>query len=83
MAVLSEAQQDVIDQLNAARVVYDQFELELRKEVADRKWAARAETRRLVRKAREMNVPMRQVGIALETSDHKTLKDYENDVRRN
>lgn len=83
MAVLSEAQQDVIDQLNAARVVYDQFELELRKEVSDRKWDARAETRRLVRKAREMNVPMRQVGIALETSDHKTLKDYENDVRRN
>ena len=82
MALLNEEQQALVTKLEEARVVYDTFEEELRKEVADRKWEARAETRRLVREARAAGVPMRQIGIALDTSDHRTLKNYENDVRR-
>lgn len=82
MAVMNEKQTELLKMLEGARVIYDNFEEELAYEVADRKWEARADTRRLVREAREAGVPYRQIGIALQTSDHRTLKDYEKDVRR-
>lgn len=82
MAIMNEEQQSLLDQLEEARVVYEIFEDGLRKENADRKWDERANIRRLVREARAMNVPFRQIGFALKTADHKTLKDYENNVRR-
>lgn len=82
MAVMNEEQQALLDQLEEARVVYETFEAKLREEVADRKWDERGNIRRLVREARAANVPFRQIGFALGTADHKTLKDYENDVRR-
>lgn len=82
MAVMNEKQTELLKMLEGARVIYDNFEEELAFEVADRKWEARGDTRRLVREAREAGVPYRQIGIALQTSDHRTLKDYEKDVRR-
>lgn len=82
MAVMSESQQQLLDELEQAGVDFTNFEEALRKEVADRKWEAKANLRRLVREARGEGVPMRKIGFALGTSDHKTLKDYENDVRR-
>ena len=82
MAILNEEQTSLVSQLEQARVVYDTFEEALRKEVSDRKWEEKANIRRLVREARLAGVPMRQIGFALKTSDHKTLKDYENGVRR-
>lgn len=82
MAVMNEKQTELLKMLEGARVIYDNFEEELACEVADRKWEARGDTRRLVREAREAGVPYRQIGIALQTSDHRTLKDYEKDVRR-
>lgn len=82
MAILNEEQQALLTQLEEARVVFDVFEEQLRKEMLDRKWEAKTNIRKLVRQARSAGVPMRQIGFALETSDHRTLKDYENDVRR-
>ena len=82
MAIMSESQQDLLDQLEEARVEYETFEEALNQEVADRKWDQKTSIRRLVREARASGVPMRQIGFALKTSDHATLKNYENDVRR-
>ena len=82
MAIMSESQQDLLDQLEEARVEYETFEEALNQEVADRKWEKKTSIRRLVREARASGVPMRQIGFALKTSDHATLKNYENDVRR-
>lgn len=82
MAIMSESQQDLLDQLEEARVEYETFEEDLNQEVADRKWEKKTSIRRLVREARASGVPMRQIGFALKTSDHATLKNYENDVRR-
>ena len=78
---MNDAQEDLLKQLETARVVYEDFEEALRKEVADQKWERKADIRRLVREARGLGVPMRQIGFALKTADHKTLKNYENDVR--
>lgn len=82
MAIMNEEQQALLTRLEEARVVYETFEENLRQEVADRKWQEKAMIRRLVREARAAQVPMRQIGFALGTSDHKTLRDYQNDVRR-
>lgn len=82
MAVMNDKQTEKLRQLEDARVTYDTFEEELAFEVADRKWAAKAEIRKLVREARDAGVPYRQIGFALQTSDHRTLKEYEKDVRR-
>ena len=82
MAIMNEKQQALLTQLEEARVVYDTFEEELRKEISDRKWEEKSNLRRLVREARAAEVPMRQIGFALQTSDHKTLKEYEQDIRR-
>lgn len=82
MAVMNDKQAELLQLLEGARVIYDTFEEELAFEVADRKWSAKADIRRLVREAREAGVPYRQIGFALQTSDHRTLKDYEKDVRR-
>lgn len=82
MAIMNEGQQSLLTQLEEAKVVYDAWEDALRKEVADRKWEEKANIRRLVQEARAMKVPMRQIGFALGTADHKTLKDYETGTRR-
>lgn len=82
MAIMNDEQQDLLTQLEEARVVYETFEAALAEEVADRKWEEKKNMRRLVREARAAGVPMRQIGFALRTSDHATLKSYENDVRR-
>lgn len=82
MAKMNDEQQALLTQLEEARVVYDKFTEDLRKEVSDRKWEKQARIRDLVRKAREKDVPYARIGVALETADHYTLKRYEKDVRR-
>lgn len=82
MAVMNEKQSELLRMLENARVIYERFEEELAQRVADEKWEEKADIRRLVREAREAGVPYRQIGFALQTSDHNTLKSYEKDIRR-
>lgn len=82
MAVMDGIQQEILSRLERARVTYDQFEEDLAKRVADEKWERKTEIRELVREARDAGVPYRRIGIALQTSDHNTLKQYEQDIRR-
>lgn len=82
MAVMNEEQQTLLDRLEEARVVYEAFEENLRKEVSDRKWEEKRLIRNLVREARAADVPWRKIGIALDTSDHATIRNYHDDVRR-
>lgn len=82
MAVMNEKQSELLRMLEGARVIYEQFEEELAERVADEKWEEKADIRRLVREAREAGVPYRQIGFALQTSDHNTLKSYEKNIRR-
>lgn len=82
MAKMSDKQLELLSMLETAREVYDAFENSLAREVADRKWEAKADTRRLIREAREAGVPYRQIGFALGTSDHQTLKNLEKDIRK-
>lgn len=82
MAILNEEQQKILEEIENAREAYEDFEQNLSREVADRKWVAKKELRDLVRKARSAKVPFRQVGFALRTSDHRTIKDLEADRRR-
>lgn len=82
MAVMNDIQQELLSRLERARVTYDQFEADLAQRVADEKWERKAEIRELVREARDAGVPYRQIGFALQTSDHVTLKNYEKDIRR-
>lgn len=81
MANMNETQQSLLDQLSVVAVEYDNFEEALRKEVAERKWQERARTRELVRQARDIGVPWKKLGEALNTSDHRTVKAYANDER--
>lgn len=82
MAIMTEQQQSLLDQLEEARVVYETFEEALAQEMMDRKWEEKTRIRHLVREARAAGVPFRQIGFALKTSDHKTLKDYHDNVRK-
>lgn len=82
MAVLSEKQTEVVKLLEDARVIYEEFEEQLAIEVADRKWDAKQDIRRLVREARDVGIPYRQIGFAIKTSDHRTIQAYEQDVRK-
>lgn len=82
MAVMNERQQELLSKLEHARVTYEAYEEWLAQQVADSKWEKKEEMRNLVREARDAGVPYRQIGFALKTSDHRTLKDYEKDVRR-
>lgn len=82
MAVMDGIQQEILSRLERARVTYDQFEEDLAQRVADEKWERKTEIRELVREARDARVPYRQIGFALQTSDHVTLKNYEKDIRR-
>ena len=81
MAVMNDAQEELLGKLANARDTYSEFEEQLNAEVAQRKWEAKTRIRDLVREARAAGVPYRQIGNALATADHKTLKDYEQDVR--
>lgn len=81
MAIMNDTQQEILGELEAARVTYEQFEEDLAQRVADEKWERKAEIRDLVRKARDAGVPYRQIGFALHTSDHRTLQRYEKDIR--
>lgn len=82
MAKMNDKQDSLISQLEYARVIYEQFEEDLAQEVADRKWEAKEHIRNLVREARGEGVPYRRIGMALDTSDHQTLKNYETNTRR-
>lgn len=82
MAIMNEEQQSLLTQLEEAKVMYDSWEEALRQEISDRKWEEKKNIRRLVQEARAMKVPIRKIGFALGTADHKTLKDYEQGVRR-
>ena len=82
MAVITEKQQEVLDQLKDAKALYDKVEADLLAKLLDDKWEAKADIRRLVREAREEGVPYRQLGFILGTSDHKTITDYEQNIRR-
>lgn len=82
MAVMNDKQQEILRKLELARVTYEAFEAELAQRVADAKWEKKTEMRDLVREARDAGVPYRQIGFALKTSDHNTLKQYEQDIRR-
>ena len=81
MAKMNEKQEALLSQLEDARVNYEKFEEDLADEVANRKWEAKAQMRDLVREARGEGVPYRRIGIALQTSDHRTLQRYEKDIR--
>lgn len=83
MAVMNGIQQEILSKLERARVTYARFEEELAQRVADEKWERKTEMRELVREARAAGVPYRQIGMSLKTSDHRTIKDMEKDVRRN
>lgn len=82
MAVMNDRQNELLKKLEGARVTYDSFEEALAQRVADEKWERKTEIRELVREARDAGVPYRQIGFALQTSDHNTLKQYEKDIRR-
>lgn len=82
MAVMNDEQTELLKKLEDARVTYEHFEVELAQRVADEKWERKAAIRELVREARDAGVPYRRIGIALQTSDHVTLKNYEKDIRR-
>lgn len=82
MTKMNTRQEELLTELEDARTHYEKFEALLAAEVADRKWEAKAHIRSLVREAREYGVPYRRIGIALDTSDHLTLKNYETDTRR-
>lgn len=82
MAKMNESQEELIGQLVHARADYEKFEEDLVQEVADRKWEAKKTIRDLVRTARAAQVPYRRIGIALGTSDHQTLRNYEADIRK-
>lgn len=82
MAILNEEQKKILAEIEDAREAYEDFEQKLSQEIADRKWVAKKHLRDLVRKARSARVPFRQVGFALGTSDHRTIKDLEADRRR-
>jgi hypothetical protein len=82
LAAMSKTQQDILDLLAGARSIYDEFVDKQKQEMYDERWEALADTRRLVREARDVGVPYRQIGMALGTSDHTTIKDYEVNKRR-
>ena len=82
MAVMNEQQQELLNELEAARASYEAYEARLMQDLSDAKWAAKQDIRHLVREAREAGVPYRQIGFALKTGDHRTIKDYEQDIRR-
>lgn len=82
MAKMNDKQEALLSQLEDARVNYEKFEEDLAAEVANRKWEAKAQMRDLVREARGEGVPYRKIGFALQTSDHRTLKDYETNTRK-
>lgn len=82
MAVMNERQQQILNQLEHARATYDEYEARLAKWVADEKWERKKDIRDLVREAREAGVPYRQIGFAIQTSDHRTIQAYEQDIRR-
>ena len=82
MAKMNDKQEALLSQLEDARVNYEKFEEDLANEVADRKWEAKAQMRDLVREARGEGVPYRRIGFALQTSDHRTLQQYETDTRK-
>lgn len=82
MVLLNDKRLELVAQLEQARVVYEGFETDLAQRIADEKWEAKSNIRRLVREARAVGVPYRQIGFALKSSDHATIKNYENDVRR-
>lgn len=82
MAVMDGIQQEILSRLERARVTYEAFEEELTQRVADAKWEKKAEMRDLVREARDAGVPYRQIGFALQTSDHRTLRMYEANERQ-
>ena len=82
MTKMTDRQEALLSQLEDARVNYEKFEEDLAAEVADRKWETKAQMRDLVREARGEGVPYRKIGFALHTSDHRTLKDYETDTRK-
>lgn len=82
MAVLSDTQQAILEQLSVAKEVYDEFLEDQKRRIADEKWEMQADMRRLIREAREHGVPYRQIGFCVGTSDHNTIKDMEKNKRR-
>lgn len=82
MAVMNDKQSELLKMLEGARVINEEYEVVLAQRLADDKWEGKADIRRLVREAREAGVPYRQIGFALQTSDHRTLRMYEEDKRR-
>lgn len=77
MAVMNEEQSELLQQLEHVRAEYELFEEALAQEVIERKHEAKRDIRRLVREARAADVPYRRIGIAIQTSDHRTIKEYE------
>ena len=82
MTKMTDKQEALLSQLEDARVNYEKFEKDLAAEVANRKWEAKAQMRYLVREARGEGVPYRKIGFALQTSDHRTLRMYEANERK-
>lgn len=82
MAVMDSKQQEILRKLERSRVTYEEYEEWLANWISDEKWKHKEEMRNLVREARDAGVPYRQIGFALKTSDHNTLKQYEQDIRR-
>lgn len=78
---MNEKQDALLEQLRDARELYEQFEADLAQRIADEKWEAKADIRRLVREARSEEVPYRQIGLAIGTSDHATLVAMEQNKR--
>ena len=82
MANMNQEQRDLLHQLEVADAEYNAYVEALEEELAQKKWEAREKTRNLVREARNASVPYRQIGIALGTSDHQTIKNFESDRRK-
>lgn len=82
MSVMNDAQESLLSSIEEARKKYEAWEAGLAQEMADRKWEAKKEIRKLVREARNIEVPYRRIGMALNTSDHATIRSYEQDRRR-
>lgn len=82
MALLSAKQQEVLDEMAAAKDVVDNLKADALAAYQEQCWEIEGQLRELVREAREIGVPYRQIGMRLGTSDHVTIKNMEQEKRR-
>lgn len=76
MTKLNDTQERLLALLGAAKTIADERIAAEEDRMEDRKNKFREPVRKAAKAAAEAGVPARQIGFALETSDHKTIKAY-------